>query len=292
VKLSSALLLISAGLLLAAQACFAEDQWAGPYGASFGPKARTELNRLGLKGRTAFKNALIACGLYVDEISDARKEECKAALKAFEVEFSSEHSAILLLFDDAIIGAGIWEANAELGIRQGRRKAPGINTGRADIADLQKIYRDITSVAGVSPVRSPEHFQSTIESQILVPLQRKGGTFVVPILINKRITLDFVVDSGAADVSIPADVVLTLVRTGTLQEADFIGTQTYRLADGSTAPSTTFRIRSLSANKLEIGNVKASIAPVAGELLLGQSFLSRFKSWSIDNAKQALVLTQ
>ena len=157
---------------------------------------------------------------------------------------------------------------------------------------MQKIYRDVTGVASALPVRSSEHFQSTVGGQILVPLQRKGGTFVVPVLINKRITLDFVVDSGAADVSIPADVVMTLIRTGTLQDADFIGTQTYRLADGSTAPSTTFRIRSLTANQVEIGNVKGSIAPVAGELLLGQSFLSRFKSWSIDNAKQALVLTQ
>jgi len=50
VKLSAALL-ISAGLLLAAQACFAEDKWAG----SLGARARTELNRLGVKGRTAFK---------------------------------------------------------------------------------------------------------------------------------------------------------------------------------------------------------------------------------------------
>jgi len=57
-------------------------------------------------------------------------------------------------------------------------------------------------------------------------------------------------------------------------------------------PSATFRIRSLTANGVEIGNVKASVAPVAGDLLLGQSFLSRFKSWSIDNARQALVLTQ
>jgi hypothetical protein len=62
------------------------------------------------------------------------------------------------------------------------------------------------------------------------------------------------------------DVVLTLVRTGTLQDADFIGTQTYKLADGSTVPSATFRIRSLTANKVEIGNVRASVAPVAGEL--------------------------
>jgi hypothetical protein len=32
-------------------------------------------------------------------------------------------------------------------------------------------------------------------------------------------------------------------------------------------------------------------ALLAGELLLGQSFLSRFKSWSIDNAKQATMPT-
>jgi hypothetical protein len=99
VKLSAALL--TGALLLAGQTCFAEDQWAGPMGAEFGSKARAELNRLGLKGRTAFKNALIACGLYVDEISDPRKEQCKAALKTFEVEFSNEGSAISLLFDDA-----------------------------------------------------------------------------------------------------------------------------------------------------------------------------------------------
>jgi hypothetical protein len=82
------------------------------------------------------------------------------------------------------------------------------------------------------------------------------------------------------------------MRTGTLQETDFIGKQSYKLADGSAVPSPTFRIRSLTANKVEIGNVKARVAPVAGDLLLGQSFLSRFKSWSIDNARQALVLTQ
>ena len=72
----------------------------------------------------------------------------------------------------------------------------------------------------------------------------------------------------------------------------FIGKQNYKLADGSTVPSPTFRIRSLTVNKVEIGDVKGTVAPVAGDLLLGQSFLSRFKSWSIDNARQALVLTQ
>ena len=64
-----------------------------------------------------------------------------------------------------------------------------------------------------------------------VPMVGDGGTFKVPVAINGQLTLDFIVDSGAADVSIPADVVLTLVRTGTLAESDFLDfPRTYRLS--------------------------------------------------------------
>ena len=61
-----------------------------------------------------------------------------------------------------------------------------------------------------------------------------GGTFKVPVTINGQLTLKFVVDSGAADVSVPADVVVTLLRTETITDADFLDKQTYQLADGST----------------------------------------------------------
>jgi TPR repeat protein/predicted aspartyl protease len=127
-------------------------------------------------------------------------------------------------------------------------------------------------------------------AQIAVPLQLEGGTFTVPVSINDKLTLNFVLDSGASDVSIPADVVLTLMRTGTLSAADFLGAQIYRLADGSTLPSQTFRIKSLKLGEKTIENVTGSIGPAAGDPLLGQSFLRRFKSWSIDNQQQVLVL--
>ena len=120
----------------------------------------------------------------------------------------------------------------------------------------------------------------------------EGGTYVVPVLINNAITLDFVVDSGAADVSIPADVVMTLMRTRTIRESDFLGEKTYVLADGSEVPSQTFRIRSLKIGSTILENVRGSIAPVKGSLLLGQSFLGRFKSWSIDNGNHALLLSE
>ena len=122
-----------------------------------------------------------------------------------------------------------------------------------------------------------------------VPMQRGDGVYVVPVRINDAITLNFVVDSGASDVSIPADVVTTLMRTGTLREADFLGEKTYMIADGSKVPSRTFRIRSLKVGNSVLENVDGRVASVQGPLLLGQSFLGRFKSWSIDNTKHALV---
>jgi clan AA aspartic protease (TIGR02281 family) len=123
-----------------------------------------------------------------------------------------------------------------------------------------------------------------------VALKRDGGIFVVPVEINGAITLDFGVDSGAADVSVPADVFSTLTRTGTIKNSDIIGQQKYVLADGSTSPSLTFTIRSLKVGNNVVQNVRASVAPARGPLLLGQSFLERFKSWSIDNTKRELHL--
>ena len=121
-------------------------------------------------------------------------------------------------------------------------------------------------------------------------MKKQGGTYVVPVLINNAITLDFTVDSGAAHVSIPADVVTTLMRTGTIRNTDFIGEQTYVLADGSRVQSKTFRIRSLKVGDRVLENVTGSVAPTKGSLLLGQSFFSRFGSWSIDNSNHVLVL--
>jgi len=135
----------------------------------------------------------------------------------------------------------------------------------------------------VPPLQGPS-------SKFEVSLDKQGGVLLVPVLINDKIPLNFIIDSGASDVSVPADVVSTLMRTGTLVPADFTGAQMYVLADGSEMPSQTFRIRSLKLGDLVLTNVAGSVTSTNGALLLGQSFLSRFESWSIDNARQVLML--
>ena len=134
--------------------------------------------------------------------------------------------------------------------------------------------------------------QSRLADQDAITMEKEAGVYVVPVRINETITLNAIVDSGAGDVSIPADVVLTLMRTKTVSQKDFLGKQIYVLADGSKIPSQQFRIQSLKVGNKTINNVVASISSVKGEILLGQSFLSRFKSWSIDNEQHVLILRQ
>jgi clan AA aspartic protease (TIGR02281 family) len=149
------------------------------------------------------------------------------------------------------------------------------------------------TIASVPPIRLGTPSTGTNQnpsSRVEVPLTKAGGTFVVPVEINGAITLGFMVDSGASDVSVTADVFSTLVRTGTIRDADIVGEQTYVLADGSKTQSVTFTIRSLKVGNKIVENVRGGVAPAKGSLLLGQSFLERFKSWSIDNTKHELLL--
>jgi hypothetical protein len=95
--------------------------------------------------------------------------------------------------------------------------------------------------------------------------------------------MGFILDTGADDVSVPAEVVFTLWRTGRLQSANFIGNSIYRLADGQELPSLNFKIRELQAGQHVIRNVVGSLNSFGAAPLLGGSFLSRFAQWKIDN---------
>jgi clan AA aspartic protease (TIGR02281 family) len=123
-----------------------------------------------------------------------------------------------------------------------------------------------------------------------IKLEPGNGTLLVRVQVNGRMTFNFVLDSGASDVAIPADVVQTLARAGTISKADFIGTKTYVLADGSKLPGEAFIVHELRVGEHVVKDVTAHVAPVQGTLLLGQSFLSRLPAWTIDNKKHALLI--
>src|ERR1700742_1942597 len=76
-----------------------------------------------------------------------------------------------------------------------------------------------------------------------IPLVHAHGTLQVPVVINGTIALNFTIDSGATDVSVPATVFSSLVRNGTVSPQDLLDKRMYKLADGSGEISQRFRIR-------------------------------------------------
>ncbi|HUO87639.1 MAG TPA: retropepsin-like aspartic protease [Rhizomicrobium sp.] len=123
-----------------------------------------------------------------------------------------------------------------------------------------------------------------------VPMKKDGGVYVVPVSVNGTVTLDCIIDSGASDVNIPAEAFADLVRQGAIQDSDFLGTRVYTLADGSSERGRVVRIRALKVGNVVVHDVTASVGANDSTALLGQSFLERFRSWSLDNSRHALVL--
>jgi clan AA aspartic protease (TIGR02281 family) len=123
-----------------------------------------------------------------------------------------------------------------------------------------------------------------------VALQRRGGTYVVPVEINGQPAIDFHIDSGAADVSVPAYLFQQMKAAGSLRPEDMLGSETYTLANGASIKAETFRIRQLKVGSIELRDVRASVSQYAGPPLLGMSFLGRFSSWSVDNGRSLLIL--
>lgn len=146
-------------------------------------------------------------------------------------------------------------------------------------------YRPVAA-RELQPMAAPSAHQSDDEVRLLP----RNGALYVPVKINDRLILDFVIDSGATDVHVPDDVFKTLLRTHTISEKDFLGTESYTIANGTQVRSERYVIRQMEIGGHVVEDVTASVGDTKSPLLLGLSFLSKFKSWSLDNEKRVLVL--
>lgn len=123
-----------------------------------------------------------------------------------------------------------------------------------------------------------------------IAMRKSGGVYEVPVTINGILKLNFIVDSGAAEVFVPSEVFMTLLHSDTLSNQDFLPGKTYVLADGSKVKSQRFIIRRMKVGSYIVKNVTASISPLGSSLLLGQSFLEKVGEWRIDSKRQLFIL--
>jgi clan AA aspartic protease (TIGR02281 family) len=175
-------------------------------------------------------------------------------------------------------------------------KAYRTNSARAEVLEAERLNPGLTQISAKAVRELKTELGLGVEGgtgslpETRIPLVRRSGGLIAPVVINNAMKLDFIVDSGASDVSIPADVFSSLVNANTVSRADITGTRNYKNADGEVFQSQTFIIRSLKLGNIEAPNVQAKVSSSNAPALLGQSFLKRFKSWSIDNSTQELIL--
>jgi clan AA aspartic protease (TIGR02281 family) len=175
-------------------------------------------------------------------------------------------------------------------------KANKTNLARSEVLEAERLNPGLTEISAKA-VRQLKTELGLIEGangnsphETRIPLVKMSGGLIAPVVINNTLKLNFIVDSGASDVSIPADVFASLVQANTVTHADITGIRNYKNADGEVFQSKTFVIRSLKIGNIEAPSVQAKVSPSNAPPLLGQSFLKRFKSWSIDNSTQELIL--
>ena len=125
-----------------------------------------------------------------------------------------------------------------------------------------------------------------------VKLGGSGGVFRVVDVVNDSHRINFILDSGSADVSISPTLFKLLMDNGTLQESDIIDVMKYRTANGGVMEGLRFRIRSIQVGDKIAYSVlgSASLGTQNSGMLLGMSFLRKFKGWAIDNATNELLL--
>lgn len=124
-----------------------------------------------------------------------------------------------------------------------------------------------------------------------IKMKKNGNIYEIPISLNDVVNTDFIIDTGASNVSITPDLALLLIKSGTINSEDWLKDKYYQFADGSIAKSKTFKIKKLKIGTKYLYNVECSISNnLQAPLLLGQNVLNRFGKVTIDNEKQILFL--
>ena len=151
-------------------------------------------------------------------------------------------------------------------------------------------WRDASCVANcpgtAAPVPEPQ------QGVLRVPLHQAGsGTYTVDVGIAGVCCFKMMLDTGASDVSVPLNLWYAMLKDGHINRADHIDVAKYRTANG-TVEGLRFRMPTMTIGGHAVDGVIGSVTKGDNgrTILLGQSFLRKFKAWQINNGTSELFL--
>ena len=125
--------------------------------------------------------------------------------------------------------------------------------------------------------------------QTRIKMVEANGVRYIPMKINGQ-ELNFIFDTGASSICISTLEAIILVKNGLLSEKDVIGQQGYVDANGGFSVGTVINLKTVQIGNKELNNVEATIIEnPRAECLLGQTVLSRFGKYTIDNQNNEII---
>jgi predicted aspartyl protease len=146
--------------------------------------------------------------------------------------------------------------------------------------ELEKKQPSQQSASTANNLKQPSSESNDINE---VSFTKDGGVYLIPVVLNDVLNIKFIIDTGAAEVTISPDIAAMLYKTGTITAKDFLPGAIYQLADGSTVESDRFILKSIKIGKQQIKNVTCSISnSINAPMLLGQSALELLGTYTFD----------
>lgn len=172
---------------------------------------------------------------------------------------------------------GIWDVNLS-----------GTTGAWAPLMDCVKVHAPAV-VASLAPAQTTPTLPVVSSATTEVPITWTGGGYQTLATLNGVASI-FTVDSGATAITIPQDLADRLIADGSLTPADLLGSVTVGLADGSKHVENRYMLHSVTLGGRTVHDVECLVGPSGTSPLLGQTFLLRFQSWAVDNARGVLML--
>ena len=124
----------------------------------------------------------------------------------------------------------------------------------------------------------------------IIPMEEEHGVNYIMVEIN-GMKFRCVFDTGASNVSISSAEAYVLYKQGSLTFEDYVSPTMLSIANGDIIPGTKVLLKNVNIGGIDLYDVQAVIIdePEA-PLLVGQSVFKRFKSISIDNVNNDIIL--
>ncbi len=141
-------------------------------------------------------------------------------------------------------------------------------------------------------VQNPHEYFTNLadnNTKITVPVKKQGNVYLVEITIGGQ-NLIYMIDSGASEMIISSAIEKKLLEMGIIRNSDYLPSQRFTFADGRSQEFRRVKLAVVKIGPIKVENVEAAIGNEDGILLLGKSFLDKFKYWKINNDNQTLEL--